>query len=151
MATDQHHLIKIAVYALLVRDGNVLMARRKNTGFMDGMLGIPAGHLEANESLKQGMIREAQEEIAVTIQESDADLVFVGHRYNAETNNDYVDCYFKVSKWVGTPKINESDKASDISWLPLDNLPDDVIEYNRVNLEKWQRGENYYAKVREDS
>ncbi|MBC8091774.1 MAG: NUDIX domain-containing protein, partial [Pseudonocardia sp.] len=48
-------------------DGQVLFGRRHNTGWADGKLGLPSGHLEDGESAPAGIAREAQEEIGVTI------------------------------------------------------------------------------------
>jgi 8-oxo-dGTP pyrophosphatase MutT (NUDIX family) len=40
----------------------VLLHKRQNSGFMDGSYSLVSGHVEANESFKQAMIREAHEE-----------------------------------------------------------------------------------------
>lgn len=36
-------------------DGRVLMGQRQNTGWADGQLGLPSGHLEDGESATAGM------------------------------------------------------------------------------------------------
>ena len=38
-----------AVYLVLRRDQRVLMMLRQNTGYMDGMWDLPAGHVDAGE------------------------------------------------------------------------------------------------------
>jgi hypothetical protein len=53
---------------LILRSGNrILLAKRRNTGYGDGAYGLPAGHLEEGEAATLGMVREAAEELCVTI------------------------------------------------------------------------------------
>ena len=39
----------VAVYLLLIRDGQILLLRRYNTGYEDGNYGVIAGHVERDE------------------------------------------------------------------------------------------------------
>ena len=41
----------------------ILLSKRKNTGYKDGEYELPGGHLEENEDLYEAMIREAKEEL----------------------------------------------------------------------------------------
>ena len=53
-----------AVYGI-IRDstGKILTVKRKNTGYLDGWYGLPAGHIEGIETIKEAMQREIQEEV----------------------------------------------------------------------------------------
>ncbi|MFE4455909.1 NUDIX domain-containing protein [Nocardia tengchongensis] len=53
----------VDVHLVLWRNGLVLLAQRANTGFADGCLNLPSGHLEDGESVVEGVIREAHEEV----------------------------------------------------------------------------------------
>ena len=69
-----------AVMLLLTRihDGNeeIIFQKRKNTGYCDGFYDLSAsGHVDANESMKHAMCREAKEELGITINENDLDFV----------------------------------------------------------------------------
>src|ERR1017187_7851758 len=68
MLTGDVHLL------LLNPEGLVLFGRRQNTGFEDGAWHVPAGHLEASESVVQALIREAKEEVGVTIAPEDVEF-----------------------------------------------------------------------------
>ena len=48
-----HPRFPVAVHVFLLRDGAVLLLRRCNTGFEDGKLSVPAGHVEPGESVTQ--------------------------------------------------------------------------------------------------
>ena len=53
----------VAVYAMVVNDRKeILLLRRMNTGYRDGFYDMPAGHLEEGETLREGTIRELEEE-----------------------------------------------------------------------------------------
>ena len=47
-----------AAYVLLLDGCKVLLSRRMNTGFQDGLFGLPAGHLNKGESVVSAAIRE---------------------------------------------------------------------------------------------
>src|SRR3989338_2613481 len=48
----QHHTLRCAAYAFVIKEHKILLILRKNTGWMDGKYGLPAGHLEKDETIK---------------------------------------------------------------------------------------------------
>ena len=119
------------VYLVLVKENKILLSRRYNTGFQDGLYSFPAGHLgEDEETVSQAMIREAREEIGVEIDSADLELVHVMHRRQSEpTNERRINFFFTAKRWKGEPKIMEPDKCDDLQWFELDRLPDNTIPY----------------------
>lgn len=115
------------VYLILVKDDEILLSRRYNTGFRDGEYSFPAGHLDGNETLTQAMVREAKEEIGVGVKPENLKLVHVMHR--KEPSEERVNFFFTAEKWAGKPKIMESRKCDDLRWFELDGLPDNTIPY----------------------
>ncbi|MEV5837641.1 NUDIX domain-containing protein [Nocardia sp. NPDC052112] len=67
VAKPQRHKVTGDVHLLLRRGSEVLFGQRRNTGFEDGAWHLPSGHLEADESVVDALIREAREEIGVAI------------------------------------------------------------------------------------
>lgn len=49
------------VFLLLIQDDKVLLSRRFQTGYEDGNYGLPAGHGEYGETMREGTAREALE------------------------------------------------------------------------------------------
>lgn len=50
MADERFRIISGA-YLILQKGEKVLLSRRYNTGYRDGEWGLPAGHLEENETI----------------------------------------------------------------------------------------------------
>ncbi len=135
-----------AVFVVLFREQGdnleTLLQKRQNTGFMDGHWDVAAsGHVEKGESITQAAIREAQEEIGIEIKESD--IKFAGFYYNNFKTVTYCHTYFDVRKYVGTPKINEPNKCSDIQWFSLKNLPDNMIEERKLSVFNYLSGKYF--------
>jgi len=58
-------------YLFLLKNEQILLAKRFQTGYMDGYYGLPAGHIEDGETLTAGTVREIAEEIGLVIKPSD--------------------------------------------------------------------------------
>lgn len=123
----------VAVYGLLRREGRVLLLRRKGSGYRDGQLSLPAGHLEGEEDAVAGLRREVREELGVEV--LDCRLALVMHRRRETSADDeYVDLFFDVTRWAGEPVIGEPEKCSELVWASPGELPDDVVDYIAVAL-----------------
>ncbi len=129
-----------SAYIILIKDGKVLLGRRQNTGFRDGWYGLPAGHLDGGESVRQGCAREAKEEIGITVKPEDLSVVHVMHR---KMDDERFDFFMTASHYEGEPRNCELDKCDDLSWFPLDTLPENTIPYIREVLASVQKGETY--------
>lgn len=134
-----------ACFMILRKSDNVAMVLRKNTGWMDGYYGLPAGKGEWHETFTQIAIREANEEAGVKIKPKDVKVVHVAHRRNqyGELFMDWVDVYFEASKWAGEPHNAEKDKAERLDWLSLNKLPENVVPSQRAALEEIAKGRVY--------
>lgn len=129
MAKERHKQIPSS-YIVLIKDNKILMARRFNTGYEDGKYGFPAGHVEADESFTQGVIREIKEEIGIILYPQDLKVIHVMHRY-AGKDNERVDVFFAAEKWDGEIKNMEPEKCDELSWHDLNTLPENIIPYIR--------------------
>lgn len=129
-----------SAYLVLMRGDSVLLARRFQTGYEDGKYGLPAGHVEDNESLLENLVREVKEEVGLSINPATAVLVHVMHRKEKDIRMDF---FFVVTNWEGEPKICETDKCDEIGWFPLSNLPENTIGYIQQALKSIQEEKNY--------
>ena len=127
-------------HLLLLRDDHVLLLRRQNTGYQDGNYGLIAGHVESDETARQGMVREAAEEAGLILDPRNLVLCHVMHRKSAAER---VSFFFRAARWTGEPRNLEPDKCSDLSWFPVASLPANMVPYVRQALEMVLRGEAY--------
>lgn len=130
--------VKLTVGLILINDNKVLLMRRCNTGYMDGMYALVSGHVEARENLKQAIIRETNEEIGIRIDLNKVDYVTMIRDGN--DNEDYINFFLVTNEYSGVPSICEPNKCDDLKWFDLDNLPDNMIPADRRALN------NYFDK-----
>ncbi len=129
--------VMAAVHLFLIRNGNILLLRRANTGYEDGNYSVPAGHLDGHESVTQAMIREAQEEALITLKWSDLKVIHTMHR--TKDDGERIDFFLTAEVWSGEPTIGEPHKCDDLSWWPLNDLPTNLIPYVRQALNCYQQ------------
>lgn len=131
-----------AVYLILRKDEKVLMLRRYNTGWMDGMYTLPAGHIEENETAQQAISREAKEEVDLDIPPESISVVHTLHR-KSDYDREYFDIFLEAKDFSGEPINAETEKCDEINWFPIDNLPDNTLPYIKEVFERIAKGENY--------
>src|SRR5690606_4478177 len=131
-----------SVYLLLTRDGargrEVLLQLRRGTSYMDEWWACgAAGHVEAGESAHRAAAREALEELGVDVDPGALRLVATLHRTVAVSDpmEQRVDLFVEVTTWTGEPRVAEADKAAELRWWPLDDLPERVVPHERQALD----------------
>jgi 8-oxo-dGTP pyrophosphatase MutT (NUDIX family) len=127
---------------LILRDaeGRVLLGLRQNTGWADGQLGLPSGHLEEAESATTGMAREADEEIGVLVKTDSLQLVHILHQY---TNSGRVALFFGATDWSGEITNREPDKCAGWTFVDPANPPGEIVPYIAHSLRHIDGGELY--------
>jgi 8-oxo-dGTP pyrophosphatase MutT (NUDIX family) len=99
---------------------------------MDGhWAAAAAGHVEAGESVLDAAVREATEELGITIDPGDLVPLCAMHR-TVEPHgpiDERVDFFFECRRWDGTPRTQESDKSADLRWFALDGLPEPIVPH----------------------
>lgn len=127
----------VAAYLIIIRDDQVLLLRRFNTGYADGQYSLIAGHLDGGETVQQAICREALEEGGITLHEQDVRIVHVMHRRGDE-GKERVDYFCTAEKWEGEPLIGEPEKCDDVSWFALNKLPQNILPYVNDALKYFQ-------------
>ncbi len=137
-----------AAYVLCCRDGasgtEVLLQLRVNTGYRDGHWACAAaGHVEAGESVLAAAVREAAEELGITIAPADLVPLTAMHRThgNGRPIDERADFFFTCHTWSGTPRTMEPDKSAGLGWYPLTALPEPVVPHERAVLAALRDGQ----------
>lgn len=129
-----------AVHLFLIKDNQLLLLRRYNTGYEDGNYSVIAGHLDRDEEIKAAMIREAREEAGIEIAPEDMDVVGVMHRKSRKVSNERIDFFLTANTWQGSITNMEPHKCDELAWFALDALPVNTIPYVRRAISNYQQG-----------
>ena len=94
----------------------------------------------------QGATREAREELGIEVRADDLDLVATVQRTSAVPSDihgleERIDLFLTATTWTGEPSIQETDRAGELAWWPLDELPERVVPHERVALQSVAAGE----------
>lgn len=133
-------LFKSAVHMILIRDGLILVQKRKGSKLWPGYYALPAGHIDAGENQYEALVRETKEELGIDIDLKDITKEYTVLRRNyfdidGKRLEPYIDYYFEFKDFVGTPKIMEEDKYDELIWVNPNNLPEPFINYEGDFLE----------------
>lgn len=123
--------IPTGVHVIFEQDEKVLLMRRCNTGFFDGLFSLPGGHVEPGESVRYAAAREMSEELGVVVPPDALALAGVVHRHS-DTNR--IDFFLRANAWHGTPVRAEPDKCDTLLWVSRPDLPDNLVPYVRQAL-----------------
>ena len=125
--------LPVAVHVFLIKNGRILLIKRKNTGFKDGQWSVPAGRANHNETLRQSAIREIKEEVGLLINQHNLIQPLVMHYHGERGERLYV--FFACKQWEGVPQNIEKDKCEEIAWFTVSKLPESTVDHVRKAIE----------------
>lgn len=113
--------LPIGVHLVILKGSQILLIQRRNTGYADGIWSLPAGAIDGKETLKSAMIREAHEELGISI--SSTDLHFDGIMHKIESDNyENLAAFFICNNWKGDIDNKEPDKCLELQFFPLKSI-----------------------------
>lgn len=127
-------MFKSAVHIIITDNDKILLQKRKGSKLWPRYYALPAGHIDKGENQYEALVREAKEELDIEIDLKGITNSYVVLRRNffeidGKILEPYIDYYFEVTKYTGTPKIAEPDKCEELVWASIDNLPEPFINY----------------------
>lgn len=125
------HNFRLAINLVVCKDNKVLLMRRYNTGWNDGMYALMGGHVENNENIFDTAIREAQEELGIKVNPENLIPLM-----SMQVSPDHVYFYFKCNKFENEPKIMEPDQCDDLKYFDIHELPENLIDADKKALEE---------------
>lgn len=138
-----------AVAAIIESEGDVLLAvRGKNPGL--GLLDLPGGFIDHQETVEDGLIRELQEELGLDVGPR-ASLYphYIGsfpntYEYRGITY-ETVDMFYHI-KLNQKPTLEADDDVADLVWVAKDHIPMEKIAFpsirNILGLYQQNNGQN---------
>ncbi|MEU8523610.1 NUDIX domain-containing protein [Streptomyces sp. NPDC048577] len=134
----------IGVHLYLERpDGTVLLGlRHPDSAFAPSAWHALAGHCEQENAIAC-LIREAREEAGLHIERQDVELVHVVHHIDHAGDRPRMGLFFRARAWGGEPELREPDKCTQWKFWDPAALPDNLVPYTRVAIEKIKNGQLY--------
>lgn len=138
------------VLALLTQDAHaefdknsILLLRRCNATFGDGLYSLVGGKVETGETALQAIKREVLEEVALDLPESAFTFVHVMHRQG--TDSEFVAIAFVASTVGLQPINNEPTKHDDVRFFSLDALPSNMVPAHEQTI-RAVAAKQYYSE-----
>ena len=141
MSSDSRFHFLVAVHAFFFKDDKVLLCERANTGYMDGFLSVPAGHVDGKETIFAAIQREVQEEAGVKLTQA-LEPTHLMHRIKLG-DEERIDYFFVITDWKGEPRNTEPHKCAYMKWYDRNQLPKAVVPYIRYALDKISQGKTF--------
>ena len=125
---------------ILVKDEQVLLeTRAKDKATDPGVVAIPGGHLELDETQQQALYRELKEELNIIPQS----FVYLCSLYHPTTTELQLLHYYVIPKWDGEIECYE---AESVAWYSPINSPVGT-EVDRIALKEYLRLKNTFSSI----
>jgi len=118
-------MVRVGVGALIIRDGRVLMARRRGA-HGDGSWSTPGGHLEFGETPADCALRETLEETGVEVE--NARLVATTNDVLVNDGRHYVTLWMRCDHVSGAGEPIAAHELDEVTWFALDTLPSPLFQ-----------------------
>lgn len=126
-------MISLYVLAVLYRGDEVLLLRRVNTNFGNGLYSLVGGKVESEERALHAIRREVLEEVGLEISESQFKFVHVFHRKGTESS--LIALCFQVDISNMMPRNIEPNKHDDVRFFNVNQLPNNILPAHKQAIE----------------
>jgi len=131
-----HYQAVVDVHLLLMRDRQVLLGRRANTGYGDGAYEPPSSRLTERETIVEAAIRVAAAQTGIQLRPSHISLAHVLHDVSGAGR---IAFFLAADGWEGESR-GPTASYSDFAWFDIDDLPANMIDRARVALRSCAAG-----------
>lgn len=137
----QYHRNNVASDAVIMQAGHILLVRRKSLPGA-GMLALPGGHVDRDETALDAAMRELREETSIKVPEPVLRGSIVAHRvfddpYRSDLCRTYSHAYFiHLKNETKLAKVRASSDAESAMWVPLSRIYADQLfddHYHIIN------------------
>lgn len=134
----------VAVAAILTApDGKVLMIRRGRPP-AQGMLALPGGFVDLDETAEQALARELREELGLAATDCRYMATFPNQYHYGEVLYKVLDLFF-TGRTDGVPPSIDADEVSALEWMDPRDVPTDQLAFPSMR-QAWE----FYLRRRGD-
>ncbi len=122
----------LAIYCIVRTEDRILLMKRKNTGYSDGLVSLPAGHVDEGESIHSAASRELLEETGLIVEPMDWQLYCTMHRKTFD--REVMDIFLEARRWGGSVVNREPNKCSWMQFARASDYQGEFIPYVSLAL-----------------
>lgn len=124
----------------VVREDKLLLGKRQHV-FGAGTWGLPGGHLEMQEAMKDAAARELREETGLEAE----DFQFVNLVNDYRREGHHIQVGFFAMGVHGEPRILEPERCAAWEYFPLERLPQDLFVAHQRQIQLFIAGKEHFA------
>jgi 8-oxo-dGTP diphosphatase len=136
---NRHFQLIVDVHLLLLRDDEILLGRRTNTGYGDGAYEPPSSRLDERETIVEAVVRVAAERAGITLDPGQISLEHVMHDVSGAGR---IAFFLGADDWDGSP-APAMDSYCDLDWFSLSAMPANMIDRARVAVRNFAAGARF--------
>ena len=124
----------------------MLLLRRFQTGIEDALYVVPIRGIDGNRATHLSCDPRTKEEINIDLKPEDVSVCHVMHRFHSMPKRlsfEQIDVFFRVKHYEGVITNNEPDRCDELTFFPLNNLPQATAPFIRHALHCIQKGESF--------
>lgn len=133
----ERFMLRCAVHLFLLKDGKILVEKRKNREYGNNEYDVIASHIHGNENIIDAIIRTAKVEVNINIKKEDLKPIQVMHQKCERY--EYINYFFIANNYTGELKNNDPDYCDGIEWVefkyPIENMMPYINEAIKNYLE----------------
>lgn len=133
--------IKIGCEVFLIKDGAVLLGKRKNC-YGEGMWGLPGGHLEYGESIIECAVRELKEELGIDAEK----LTLISIIDNIDERGHYLHISFLLEQFSGQIQCMEPHFCYEWRFFEIASLPESLFKPHKKIFKNYLNNTIYLVK-----
>lgn len=145
MSTDLQTFI-VCPNLLVICESKILLLKRADTAlFYPGYWHIPTGKIAEGESPSQAIIREAFEEVGLTINPELGTVVSINPQNFRDPKLIWhsINLFYVAKDLQEAPINKEPHMHSEMDWFDVDNLPTPIIPTVKYGIEQYKVGKFY--------
>jgi 8-oxo-dGTP diphosphatase len=135
---DKYEKFHVGVNVFVIKNGQLLLGKRKNI-YGSGSWNLPGGHLEKNEKMEDGALRELFEETGLKGERA----VFLNLVNDIREDEHYLQIGFFVEDFSGEVQVSEPDRCERWEWFDFDDLPKEIFVAHKKQIASFFEKKNF--------